>query len=493
MDVAIDRNPDVPLTLAVPQPDAKRSKPGDDIRLHLEKPSRPPPQPAAPTAPPKPVAPPPPRPAAPPPVARLPQKEIKQTFEDFANPRKLRPDRPRSPTSSEVSFPGGSDDGDAPYDPSEGSDGDDDEDDERPYSIDEPPEEEPEDALKPSEGFRTIDEEKASLIFKLARAKRAGMPSSRNFTMSADVRDMRAEMARIEHELALDGSLKFQRKMLMMTVSVVEHMNNRYDPFELQLNGWSESVHGSLGDYDRVFERLHEKYKSKVSMAPEIELLFMLAGSAMMFHFTKTIFKQGLPGMSANPELMQSMMKAFAQSQTPSQQQTKPSTGAPPPSAPQQPPSETQPPSAPGQRREMRGPAMDIGSILGGGGGGGALPFDLMRPPQIADRAMAPPAPPPKSVTFAKGTKRPAEGPPKNDGGDDAGDDEFDDRLSDIVSDPGSELESVPDDLSSFGSSSSEDGDIRTVPLTMGRGRGRGRGRGGGTGSKKAKTVISFT
>jgi hypothetical protein len=139
---------------------------------------------------------------------------------------------------------------------------------------------------------------------------------------------------------------------------------------------------------------------------------------------------------------------------------------------------------------------MDIGSILGGGvGGGGAMPFDLMRPPQIADRVTPPPpaqaSKPPKSVSFAKGTKRPAQ--------DDIDDDdpEMDDRLSDVVSDPGSELESVPDDLSSFGSSSSDDGertrdgDIRTVPLTMGRGRGRGRGGGGG-GAKKSKTVISF-
>ena len=148
----------------------------------------------------------------------------------------------------------------------------------------------------------------------------------------------------------------------------------------------------------------------------------------------------------------------------------------------------------PAQRREMRGPAMDLGSILGGmgGQGGGAIPFDLMRPPQIANGPSAPPPPPkraaaaqpppPKSVSFAQGTKRSAE--------DMMFDGEGDDRLSDVVSDPGSELESVPDDLSSFGGSSSsseDDGDIRTVAVSAGRGRGRGRG-----GGKTAKTVITL-
>lgn len=486
MDVSIDRNPDAPLTLAVPQPDTKNSKPVDDIRLMVQKPA--PPKP--PVAPPKPpvAQPPPPKLASQPDPRPIDTRhtdprhtDFRQTFEDFANPRKLKPPQSRDKymdeigdedddydddndeTGSMVPSDAGSDDVSPP--PSE-------------FTVEEPEDPDEPDYLKPSEGFRTIDEEKASLIFKLARAKRAGMPSSRNFTMASDIRDMRAEMARIEHELALDGSLKFQRKMLMMTVSVIEHMNNRYDPFELQLNGWSESVHSSLGDYDRVFERLHEKYKSKVQMAPEIELLFMLAGSAMMFHFTKTIFKQGLPGMSANPELMQSMMKAFAQSQAQQPQA---------PQRPPQPPPQQPPPSAPPsgqqgatqpQRREMRGPSMDIGGLLGGLGGlGGAMPFPPMPPPQpsrppslqISDapeKSQAP-APAKKAVSFAAGTKRPLEN-------DDAeGEDE---RLSDVVSD----LESVPDDLSSFGSdTSSEDGNIKTIQVKK---------RGG----KKSKNVITL-
>jgi hypothetical protein len=417
MDVSIDRNPEV-QTLAVPQGNPKQSKPGNDIALKIEKP----PRPQAQVVQPKPQ----PKPQPPPQLSQPPQQNVQnlQTFEEFANPRKLKPNH----ETSSIDDDDDDDEENEEEDPSE-------------YSVDEPiEEEEEEDHLKPSPGYHSIDEEKAALIFKVARAKRAGMPSTRNFSMASDIRDLRGELARIEHELALDSSLKFQRKMLMMTVSVMEHMNTRFDPFDLQLNGWSENVHNSISDYDRVFERLHEKYKSKVSMAPEIELLFMVGGSAMMFHFTKTVFKQGLPGMSANPELVASMMKAFTQTQTPAQQQT-PVQQAPTQQLDQKP---NEPPQK--QRREMRGPSMDLGGILGAGGG--AMPFPPMPPPK-----------PSKSVSFAPDAKRPRP-------------DEEDERLSDIVSD----MDSIPDDLSSFGSDSTHDGEIRTVAVK----------------NKKAKKVITI-
>lgn len=461
MDVSIDRHAETPVTLAVPQAGANMKKPGDDIFLRIEKPETVPP-PRPPSAP----RPPPPAPRPPPPPVQQQQpamqsNDLRQTLEEFANPRKLGPvnlgnERP----PSDISGGGGGGDDDEYEDDDEDED-DEDDDGGAGYSVDEPLDDPAEEPLKPSEGFKTFDEEKAHLIFKLARAKRAGMPSSRTFTMASDIRDMRAEMARIDHELALDASLKFQRKILMASVSTIEFLNTRYDPFELRLSGWSESMMDSMGDYDTVFERLHDKYKSKVKMAPELELLMMVAGSAMMFHFTQTMFKQSLPGMTNNPELMQSMMNAVMQAQKPQ---------APPPPPPSSKPAPPVPPQQQQQqqqeqqqqttgRREMRGPGMDLGGIMSMAGGG-ALPFPPMGPPKPS-------------------TKRAAEMPlPEVDDEDD------DDRVSDIVSDE--DLESVPEDLSSFGDG--EDPDIRTVAVkTVPKGRGGGAGRG-----KKSKTIITI-
>ena len=104
----------------------------------------------------------------------------------------------------------------------------------------------------------------------------------------------------------------------MKFISIVEFMNYRFDPFDLKLNGWSESIHENINDYDDVFEELHEKYKGKGEMAPELKLLLMVGGSGFMFHLTNTMFKTSLPGMDdilkQNPDLMKQFAKAAVSS-----------------------------------------------------------------------------------------------------------------------------------------------------------------------------------
>ena len=74
--------------------------------------------------------------------------------------------------------------------------------------------------------------------------------------------------------------------------------------------------HEGIHDYDDIFEELHEKYKSKAKMAPELRLLLSLGGSAFMFHLTNTMFKSSLPGMEdvmrQNPDLMKQFAAATA-------------------------------------------------------------------------------------------------------------------------------------------------------------------------------------
>ena len=109
-------------------------------------------------------------------------------------------------------------------------------------------------------------------------------------------------------EKELDNSIKFSRKMLMACVTGIEFLNNKFDPFDVKLDGWSESVHENVNDYDDVFEELHEKYKDRAKIAPELKLMLALGGSAFMFHLSNTMFKSQLPGadeiLRQNPELV---------------------------------------------------------------------------------------------------------------------------------------------------------------------------------------------
>jgi hypothetical protein len=119
-------------------------------------------------------------------------------------------------------------------------------------------------------------------------------------------------------EKSKQNSVKFQGNMLMAVINGIEFLNGKFDPFDIKLDGWSDQVQENITDYDDIFAELHEKYKSKASMSPELKLLFQLGGSGMMVHMTNTMFKSAMPGMDdilrQNPDLMRSFQNAAVNS-----------------------------------------------------------------------------------------------------------------------------------------------------------------------------------
>ncbi len=161
-----------------------------------------------------------------------------------------------------------------------------------------------------------INKEKSELLYQFDRMEKKGIKLPRMFTMDSSLDDMKSTYDRMKRDREMDASVQFQKKMLLACTTGIEFMNTRFDPFDIKLEGWSESVHESVEDYDEIFEELHEKYKYKSKMAPELKLLMTLGGSAFMFHLTNTMFKTSLPGMGdvlkQNPDLMKQFAAATA-------------------------------------------------------------------------------------------------------------------------------------------------------------------------------------
>lgn len=160
--------------------------------------------------------------------------------------------------------------------------------------------------------------EKKEILYQLDRLRSKGIKVPYDFNMNSNLNDMRSSYERLKREREIDASVRFQRKMLMGFVTGTEFLNNRYNPFSVELDGWSEQIHESVDDYDDIFEELHDKYKSSGSnMAPELRLLISLGGSAFMFHLTKKMFSSSeLPKveevLNNNPELMKKFQEASA-------------------------------------------------------------------------------------------------------------------------------------------------------------------------------------
>ena len=214
-------------------------------------------------------------------------------------------------------------------------------------------------STQPKRSREEVLKEKFNYLRKLETLEKKGIRLSKQYTMESSLEEMIGEYETIKSEKEQSNSVKFQGRMLMAAVTGLEFLNNRFDPFDFKLDGWSEQVNENIDDYDEIFGELHEKYSSKAKMAPELKLLFQLSGSAIMLHMTNSMFKSSMPGMDdilrQNPELMQQFTQAAVNQmgeqqpgfsnfmgdmmdQQSSRTQTRAQPPAPPPSMSQGPP-----------------------------------------------------------------------------------------------------------------------------------------------------------
>lgn len=222
--------------------------------------------------------------------------------------------------------------------------------------------------------------EKFKYLRKLEDLEQKGITLTKKYSMESSLAEMKGEYETHLEERERRNSVKFQGKMLMSVITGIEYLNSKFDPFDLKLDGWSEQVNENIDDYDEIFSELHDKYKSKAKMAPELKLLFQLGGSAIMLHMTNTMFKSAMPGMDdimrQNPELMQQFTAAAVNSMS----QNRPGfgsfmgdmMGSGPQGPPQPPPSQAPrqaPPYIPNQRpppppipTSVRDPNSDAGT-----------------------------------------------------------------------------------------------------------------------------------
>lgn len=226
---------------------------------------------------------------------------------------------------------------------------------------------------QPSMSKEELLREKFKYLRRLEGLEKKGVELSKKYTMDSNLAEMQGEYETIMDEKAKQNSVKFQGNMLMAAINGIEFLNGRFDPFDVKLDGWGEQINENLGDYDEIFGELHDKYKSRASMAPELKLLFQLGGSAVMVHMTNTMFKSAMPGMDdilrQNPDLMRSFQNAAVNSMA----QTSPnfsgfmsnlmnpdSSGPPPPMATQGPNSIPPPSSRPGNNNYATRPDLNM-------------------------------------------------------------------------------------------------------------------------------------
>ena len=160
---------------------------------------------------------------------------------------------------------------------------------------------------------------KSDMINKLNRLESKGYTLTKRFTMDNALDEIQQEYDRLVDAKNLEASIRFQRQCLMGVATGAEFLNSKFNPFDWELDGWSESVHENIEDFDEVFEELYDKYRGRGNMPPEAKLLMSLVGSGFMFHMSNSFFRSKMSNMDPsdifrnNPQLAKQFAQAAAQ------------------------------------------------------------------------------------------------------------------------------------------------------------------------------------
>ena len=141
--------------------------------------------------------------------------------------------------------------------------------------------------------------------------------TANRFTMDSNFEEIEDEYEGALEDKRKRDAVKLQQNWLVTAINTIEYGNSMFNPFDISLDGWGESVSEDIDSYDDIFEQLHDKYKGG-KMSPELALLLKLGFSASVIHFSNKALSHAAPGvneiMRQSPELMRMFTNATVDS-----------------------------------------------------------------------------------------------------------------------------------------------------------------------------------
>jgi hypothetical protein len=159
-----------------------------------------------------------------------------------------------------------------------------------------------------------IDRLKRELLRQFERLELRGQYKGKHFGMSSTLEEMQHEYAHVKEQIDADKAIKFYSSILRTVVNGGELLNQTFRPVKaLNLDGWSDNYEKSADDVDDVLYELHQKYHAKVHIPPEIKLVMMFGGSALMTALGNAV--GGSLGLNSdvlkdNPDLVRELQTA---------------------------------------------------------------------------------------------------------------------------------------------------------------------------------------
>jgi len=141
------------------------------------------------------------------------------------------------------------------------------------------------------------------MLRKLGELAQYKVKLSQNYNMNSDYFTMKYEYQLHTNIRAKQNFVNWTSSLMLNCIYGLEILNEKYNPWELKLTGWSEQINADITNYYDVFGEIYEKYnKPGKSMSPELKLILMLGGSALKFHLNNVALsnKLGIPNPTFN-------------------------------------------------------------------------------------------------------------------------------------------------------------------------------------------------
>ncbi|KAG5183069.1 hypothetical protein JKP88DRAFT_273040 [Tribonema minus] len=135
----------------------------------------------------------------------------------------------------------------------------------------------------------TEEQERIELLYRMRQLEKEGFPPSRRVLPTTTLDEVRYELYRQTREANRERGLKWLRQLLVTAARFLEFANLKFNPFELNLRGFSRSVALSVADYDQPLLSLHNHYSGRgASMHPVAQIGLTLGGAMIFHHATNT-------------------------------------------------------------------------------------------------------------------------------------------------------------------------------------------------------------
>jgi len=129
-----------------------------------------------------------------------------------------------------------------------------------------------------------IMQEKFVMLTRISKMSKGGITARKKFSMKDDIDDIRFECYRMTREKNSQTAVKSMHMVLITIATIVEKANSAFNPFNLNLSGFSQNMMLTVSDYDDSLEEIHHKWSGKTYMGPEVSVLMTFMTSAIFYH-----------------------------------------------------------------------------------------------------------------------------------------------------------------------------------------------------------------